>query len=285
MTKDFGAFPPDKYLPKSVRAAIDKYLDLREHYQDAQEDVVALRAKIGEAETADIMAAANAYVAGKEETTTGHYDAAVKAVKDAERRQRVLKAAMPQVTAELQAAFAAAGDDIRATADAEFESATAAYIQAVEALVLARTEWLVSVAAKRYAGQATQGAGGEANYIQPNPDAAEYKRFRDEVASDPAALFAPPAHTGQVVHHAHHVQGLLHGRQIPSFARGNRIIVLEGDRDAASEAITALSDWYEDGDGVTRDYAAPQHITVETVPAMTDGMRMQCHWLRSATRR
>src|SRR5690242_14823168 len=141
--KDFGAFPPDKYLPAGVRKAIDKLLDLREHCDDAQEDLVTARAKVGEAETADIMAAANAYVAGKEDAGTVHHDAAIQAVKDAERRLRVLKAAVPQVTAELQRAFAAAGEEICATADAEYEQATAAYIQAVEALVSARAEWVV----------------------------------------------------------------------------------------------------------------------------------------------
>ena len=279
--KTFGAFPPDRFLPKTVRAAIDKLMDLRERCDDSQENLVALRAHVGEAETADIMEAANAIVAGKdEEPGSRHQDAAVAAVKDAERRGRALKAALPRVNAELQAAFTAAGEEIRATADAAFEQATGEYVQSLEALATARSAWLVAVAAKKFAHQATQGTGGEAHYVQPDLDAAEFKRFRDEATADPAVLFAPPARTNLVPEQARIVQGLLIGRKIPSRANGNELTVLADDYDRAIAVITSLSDWYADGDGITRDFTPPDHITVVSVPALTDAMRYQSHWLR-----
>lgn len=278
--KHFGPFPDDKFIPKSIRPTLDRYLELRTDADAAGGELLQLRKRIQQAEQEDINDAATALASGKDtKAGTKKHDAAVKAVQDAERQRQALNKAVIQVNAEVQQAFAAAADEIFEIADTEFERTSGAYIAAIETLVTARREWAEAVAARQYAEQVTHGQN-EASYRPQRIDEADYAHFKEEAALSADLLFTPRVRQTGAIHNAHHVQQLLMTCHIPSFASGNTLTILESDFDRAIERITRLSDWYADLDGLSRDTNPVDHLVIERVPDITDGMKRQCHWMR-----
>jgi len=246
-------FPPAKFLPANVRTAADKYAELWSDAEDARTDLVDARNRLEPARQADVNEAAENIAAGIKTTPgTQHYDAAVKAVHEAETRRQAYNAALPKVDAEVRQALRDSAGEIYATAESEFQACTDAYTKTIEALAEARKDWLVSVEAFRFAIAVKTGRR-DASYEQPKID-DKFAEQRKEVSTKPEILFKPRRFQGGMVHHAHLAQIWFSVFRIPSYANGNDLTVADHpDFDAAVTKMQASSGWYLDGDYLLND--------------------------------